>query len=50
LENFYIQFSSPGILKIAMMQDMVWIDFLVSDLKLYYMGKIKTKKAKTPFN
>jgi len=33
-----------------MIQDMVWIDFSVSDLKFNYTGKFKIKKIKPPLN
>jgi hypothetical protein len=37
-------------LRFAMIQDVVWEDFSVSDLKLYYMGKFIIKKSTPPLN
>ena len=31
-------FSSPGFLRFAMIPDIVWVDFSVSDLKFNYIG------------
>jgi len=44
-----ISFTSPGFLRFAMTQDMVWINFLVSDSKFYYMGEAKIKFSNLAF-
>jgi hypothetical protein len=51
--NIFVEFlgaspTSLDFLKIAMIQDMVWIDFSVSDLKLQYIAGSKVKKIKSP--
>ena len=38
----------PGFLKFAMIQDMVWVNFLVADSKFHYMGKAIIKLIKAP--
>ncbi len=39
-------FSSPNFIKFSKIPDMVWMDFLVSGLKLQYMRKFKITKIK----
>jgi len=42
--------TSPGFFRLAMIQDLVWIDFSVSNLKFNYTGKFKIKKIEPPLN
>ena len=41
-------FTSLGFVRFALIQDMVWVDFSVSDLKINYMGTGRIKLIKTP--
>ncbi len=43
-------FSSPGFLKFALIQDMVWMNFKVSDMKFNYTEKFKITIIKSPLN
>jgi len=40
--------NQPGLLRFAMIQDIVWIDFSVSDSKFHYMGEAKIKFQNLP--
>jgi len=35
-------------MKFVLVQDIVWIDFLISDFKFNYTGKFKITKIKSP--
>ncbi len=45
-----VSFTSPDFLKFSKIPDMVWIDFLMSEIKFNYTGKFKIKYSKMPLN